>query len=280
MVSIIIPTLNERANVRAIVAAIKTVLTGQSYEIIFVDDSNDETPALLREMARRERRVRFIHRYGQRGLGTAVALGFRMAQGESLGVMDADLQHPPELLPIMLERLESGSADLVIPSRFLPGAANGIGSGRRLVSRAARGTAWLFLSRSRLSSDPLGGFFMVKKSCLAGVALNPIGWKILLEILVKGRFRRIVELPYVFQSRRADRSKMSGREVWNCLRHILRLVRDSPVERRVWQSRAWACCCLPFSGRGRPFRRSGKKSSPPRSRCCPETTGEWVRRPG
>lgn len=235
MLSVIIPTFNEKENVRAISRKISETLKGYDFEIFFVDDSTDETPAILKEISSQNKNVRFVHRDSQRGLATAVAMGFREAHGDVLSVMDADLQHPPKLLRAMLARVISG-ADLVVPSRFIQGGDDGGLCGiRKVISRTARLIAWLFLKRSRTTTDPMSGFFMMKKSVVDEVELNPVGWKILLEVLVKGNFEQIAEIPYRFQPRAGDCSKMSSKEQLNYIHHIMRLVANSPEDSRFWK---------------------------------------------
>ncbi len=235
MLSIIIPTFNEKENVRKISRKISDILKDNDYEIFFVDDSTDVTPNILEEVSAGNENIRFIHREHRRGLATAVALGFRKTTGDILCVMDADLQHPPELLKTMLDKIMSG-AELVVPSRFIHGSDDGgLRRNRKLISITARLMAWFFLRRARTLSDPMSGFFMMKRHVIEGIELDPVGWKILLEILVKGRFDQIVEIPYRFRPRRGDSSKMSVKEQLNYLHHIMRLVSVSSEDSRFWK---------------------------------------------
>jgi dolichol-phosphate mannosyltransferase len=232
MLSIIIPTFNERDNVFALAQRIKLVLGGIAYELIFVDDSQDDTPERLAELAVIDSSVRFIHRQHQRGLATAVVRGFEMARGDTFMVMDADLQHPPDLLIAMLDALETG-ADIVISSRFIPGGSDGgLGPLRKLISVTARFMATASLLALREVTDPTSGFFAVRRNVLEGVELRPIGWKILIEVVARGHVKRIVEIPYAFRARKAGESKMSFQEQFNYVRHLARLVlwtRRSPA---------------------------------------------------
>ena len=118
--SVIIPTRNEGENCAAIARRIASVLVNCSYEIVFVDDSTDTTVQVLNRLAAEDRHVRYIHRWNERGLGTAVVTGMALARGRYMAVMDCDFQHPAELLPVMLRAMDEG-ADLVIPSRFIGG---------------------------------------------------------------------------------------------------------------------------------------------------------------
>jgi len=234
--SIIVPTFNERDNVRIVVDRIDQAMkdTTDSYEIWFVDDSRDDTPIILEKLANQHPHVHYLHRDNGRGLATAVVAGFQQATGEYLVVMDADLQHPPEILPNILERLQSGT-DVVIPSRFVKGGSDGgLNSLRKLVSWTARSVGRLAVARIRQISDCTGGYFGLHRNVIADVELDPIGWKILLEILVKGNYQTVHEIPYVFHARDAGESKMSIHEQWNYLRHLAKLIWNSPEERRFY----------------------------------------------
>jgi dolichol-phosphate mannosyltransferase len=233
--SIVIPTYNEKENIRFIVERIRDIMrrVNKSYEILFVDDSSDDTPAILAEASRRYPEVRYLHRTGERGLATAVAMGFEHAKGENIIVMDADLQHPPELIPFILKRLTL--AEVVIPSRFINGGSDGGLNGfRKFVSWTARLLGQLSLRRLRNISDCTGGFFGLRRSVIQGVKLEPVGWKILMEVLVRGTYSRVHEIPYSFQVRDAGNSKMCVREQLNYLRHIVKLVVNSPEDRRFY----------------------------------------------
>ena len=234
--SIIVPTYNEGSNVRVLTERIMGVLqsTIRDYEIIFVDDSSDDTPIILECLTEQFPRVRYIHRIKERGLGSAVVNGFSLAIGEYLVVMDADLQHPPELLPEMMKSLKEGN-QLVIPSRFITGGSYGdLNFSRKLISWGARAIARLALKKARLVSDCTGGFFGLHRSVIDGVDLNPIGWKIMLEIIVKGRYRSFSEIPYAFATRDLDQSKMNFEEQVNYLKHIAFLVMSSPEDRKFF----------------------------------------------
>lgn len=233
ILSVVIPTYNERDNVVKIAQYIGETLKA-NYEIIFVDDSSDDTPQILQELSQKDSHVRFEHRENERGLGTAVVRGFALASGDTIGVMDADLQHPPEVLLDMLKAIENG-ADIVIPSRFIPGGDDGgLSIGRKLVSATARYIGKASLKKLRPISDATSGFFMFQKKVIEGTKLQPIGWKILIEILARGQYTKVVEIPYKFRARAAGESKMSLQEQWNYIRHLARLISDSPEDRRFY----------------------------------------------
>lgn len=234
MISIIVPTYNEKGNIPILSERIRGALRGESFEVIFVDDSTDDTPQRLAEIAHQYPEFRYIHRENEQGLATAVIRGFESAKGDILAVMDADLQHPPELLTEMLSQIQRG-ADLVLPSRFMNGGGDrGLPFHRKVISKGARLIGQIALHSVRKVTDPMSGFFMLRKSVLKGIQWNPIGWKILLEILVKGHYKNVVEVPYEFQERLQDESKMSLKEQLNYLRHVSRLVWSSPEDRRFF----------------------------------------------
>lgn len=233
--SIIVPTFNESENVEELEREIRAAIDSRfNYEVIFIDDSSDDTPIVLRRLAEQHPSVRFEHRTHERGLGTAVVRGFGLATGDVLTVMDSDLQHPPSMLVQMMAEIQSG-ADMVIPSRFVPGGSDGgLSLHRKIISAGARYLGKITLRSLREISDPTSGFFMFRRSGISGAKLQPIGWKILIEVLVRGQFSHIVEPPYQFKSRNAGESKMSLREQWNYVRHLLKLVVVSPVDRRFY----------------------------------------------
>jgi dolichol-phosphate mannosyltransferase len=233
--SIIIPTFNERNNVRILAAKISSLFQEKhfSYEIIFVDDSQDDTPMILEEICQQDKNVKYIHRSNERGLASAVVSGFLHSQGNHIIVMDADLQHPPDLLPLMMKRLET--CDIVIPSRFIQGGSDGgLNVLRKLVSGVARGIGYIFIKKLRSISDSTSGYFGLKRSVIEQADLNPIGWKILIEILVKGKYQTVHEIPYSFVARKAGQSKMNYTEQWNYLKHIGRLMMYYPEHRRFY----------------------------------------------
>lgn len=180
------------------------------YGIIVVDDdSQDGTAEVAEQYARRDSRVRVFVRKGERGLAGAVIHGWERTDADLLGVIDADLQHPPEVLPSLITPVLDG-ADIAIASRYANG--NGVSDWnkfRLFVSRAGT-LATAPLQRKELRvKDPLSGFFIVRRECLQDVKLQPKGFKILLEILVKGRIHKAVEVPFRFGNRHAGESKAS-----------------------------------------------------------------------
>ena len=226
MLTIIVPTFNEGNNpvtlTHAVCEAMQEV-SGHDFEILFVDDSSDETPALLEQLSRENSKVRYIHRENERGLGSAVIRGFQEARGEWLAVMDSDLQHPPSILPQMLAQADEG-IDLIAPSRFIPGGSDGgLFLHRKLVSLVARKLCWILLPRTRPFSDPTGGLFLIRRNVLSGWSFDGGSWKILIEIIVRGHFFKVAEVPYHFRARDMGTSKMNVAAQIDYICHLLRL---------------------------------------------------------
>jgi dolichol-phosphate mannosyltransferase len=225
--SVVIPTRNEAGNVGALHDQLSRALHGHDYEVIVVDDSNDsETRTLLRDICAADRRWRLIERPAdeQTGLGTAVTTGFAASRGGAVCVMDGDLQHPPEIIPKLLAQTQGG-ADLAIASRYMKGGSRAglAGPSRLWVSRACTWLAHLIFPETQRTSDPLTGFFCCKRRYLAGLELRPMGFKILLELLVCTPTLKVADVPFVFGARNAGESKASTRQGILFLRHLLSL---------------------------------------------------------
>ncbi|TML25721.1 MAG: glycosyltransferase family 2 protein [Actinobacteria bacterium] len=226
--SIVIPTFNEGANIVPLLARLSAVLPATDTEIIIVDDSTDDTPAIVRSAARTcPIPVRLHHRAEPTGgLGGAVVEGLRMAQGVWLVVMDADLQHPPESVPDLVAAGIRDGADLVVASRYVSrGSSSGLADPyRHLVSQGSRVvTKVLFRTPLIQVSDPMSGFFTVRASSLELSELRPLGYKVLLELVVRNRPGRVVEVPYEFAPRHAGESKSTVAEGLRFVRHLARL---------------------------------------------------------
>lgn len=224
-ISIVVPTYNEKENVGNLVNQIDYALRGIPYEVIFVDDSTDETPDAIRKVMEENANVRMEHRTQEKGLATAVLKGFSLANGDYIAVMDADLQHPPAILRSMYAVLESG-ADFCVPSRFIPGGSDGgLGPYRKLVSGVARYIGKILLPCLRKITDPTSGLFMFRKAVIDGADMRPIGWKIMVEVLATGTYRTVVEIPYKFQARPAGESKLSSKVTMEYLMQIKDLMK-------------------------------------------------------
>jgi dolichol-phosphate mannosyltransferase len=226
-VSIVVPTYNEADNIAELVARIEAAVDGLTAEIIVVDDSSDETPdVVLREAARSALPIRLIHRdVATGGLSGAVVAGLEASRGRWSVVMDGDLQHPPELIPVLVASGESESADVVVASRHIAGGADAGLSGalRHLVSTGATVlTRAMFPIKLRDCTDPMTGFFAVRRSSVDLSTLRPHGFKILLEILARTPLT-VVEEPFVFAERHAGESKADLRQGFTFLAQIAAL---------------------------------------------------------
>jgi dolichol-phosphate mannosyltransferase len=226
--SLIVPTYNESRNLEELLGQLTAVLEPRlsgEYEIVVVDDdSPDETWAIAMRIAERLPMVRVMRRRGEKGLSTAVIRGWQAARGEVLAVIDADLQHPPEVLARLWESIEAG-ADLAVASRHVEGGGVSDWSAlRRALSRGAQllGLAVLPSVVGRVT-DPMSGYFMVRRSAIADAEMSSLGYKILLEVLGRGRVRSIAETGYVFRERTAGESKVTARLYLDYLRHLVRL---------------------------------------------------------
>jgi dolichol-phosphate mannosyltransferase len=226
LLSIVIPTYNERENLPELFRRIHEALSkqGMKYEIIIVDDNSPDGTADLAEELSNNYRVKVVRRPGKLGLSSAVLDGVKVAEGDVVAVMDADLQHPPELLPKMLQALING-CDIVVASRYVEGGSvEGWTFIRKLISKGAIMIARILIPKVRNVKDPVSGFFMFKKEVIEGRHdLNPKGFKILLEVLVKGKYDKVCEIPYRFGLRHKGRSKLGSGEILNYLVHVITL---------------------------------------------------------
>lgn len=226
-ITVIVPTFNERDNVAELVTRVSTALGGREAEILFVDDSTDDTAAEVERVAAGAvLPVRVIHRSENTGgLGGAVMRGLASAAGDVCIVMDGDLQHPPELIPALVSRFEQGDVDVVAASRYVGGGdSRGLGTAVRFgISRAATWiTKAMFPRRLARSTDPMTGFFLVDRRRLELSSLQPRGFKILLEILARSDVR-IAEVPMEFSERRNGTSKATLRQGATFVAHLTRL---------------------------------------------------------
>ena len=224
-VSIVVPSYNESGNVGPLVEQIDVALVGIDHEIIFVDDSKDNTPDVIAAIAKEKPHVKLHHRVGETGLATAVLKGFQLAEGDYVACMDADLQHPPVILKYMYYALESG-ADFCVPSRFIPGGSDGgLNLYRKLVSATARYIGIVLLPCLRKITDPTSGLFMFRREAIKDADLRPIGWKIMVEVLAMASYDSVIEIPYAFQERPTGESKLSKKVTMEYLMQIKDLMK-------------------------------------------------------
>ncbi len=219
--SVILPTYNEKENIKIIIPKIYDIFKkeGITGEILVIDDDSIDGTGYTAQLLPQEYPVVVHIRKKERGLATAVMKGFELAKGDICLVMDADLSHPVEKIPEMIGPIIQGQCDITVGSRYISGGGCLNWSlGRRIVSRVSG-----FLARgvTRLS-DPTSGFMAVRKDVLAGVKLDPIGWKIVLEVVVKTK-ARLKEVPIVFCDRQFGVSKLDSRIKKEYLLHLWRL---------------------------------------------------------
>jgi dolichol-phosphate mannosyltransferase len=226
--SLVLPTYNESENIQDIIRILSDLLDRSlpgNYELIVVDDdSPDRSWKLALELLPYYPQLRVMRRQTERGLSTAVIRGWQVARGQILGVIDADLQHPPEVLLKLLSEMERG-ADLALASRHVEGGGVSEWSIiRRFLSRGAQTLGLIILPEviGRLS-DPMSGYFMVRRSAIAGKTLSPVGYKILIEVAARGKIRWIAEAGYVFQERQAGESKVTWKQYLEYIQHLCRL---------------------------------------------------------
>jgi len=228
LLSLIVPTYNERQNIEPLVARTGKTLaaTGELFELIIVDDNSpDGTAGEVRRLQPERPWLKLLVREDERDLSTAVLAGWKMAQGEILGVMDGDLQHPPEVLLQLLEAMRGARGEIVVASRNVEhGSVSDWKFRRRIISWTATLLAVVLLpAKIRRVKDPMSGFFLLRRTVVERRALKPLGYKILLEVLARGNYEKAVEVPYVFEERARGGSKISLVQVWRYLVHLMRI---------------------------------------------------------
>ncbi|NJL87303.1 MAG: glycosyltransferase [Leptolyngbyaceae cyanobacterium SM1_1_3] len=226
--SLIVPTYNESQNVAKIIEQLTQLLDDLipgDYELVLVDDNSpDQTWQVAQALIPQYPQLRVMRRETERGLSSAVIRGWQVAKGEILGVIDADLQHPPEILIQLLHPMRAGT-DLAVASRHVSGGGVSDWSiVRRFLSRGAQVLGLLIVPNvvGRVS-DPMSGYFMVRRQAIAGPHLNPMGYKILLEVIGRGQIKTIGEVGYVFQEREDGESKVTWKHYLTYLGHLVRL---------------------------------------------------------
>src|SRR5215204_5507418 len=229
LLTLVIPTRNEADNVPRLVGELKESLSGVDYRVVFVDDSTDQTPEVIRSLREEDDRIVLIHREGAErdgSLSTAVTTG-----------MDADLQHPPEKVREMLEEARTSGADVVVASRYAKGGSYEGLSGplRKVVSVGTKSLAQIVFKEARKTTDPLSGFFLVRNEAISGIQFRPTGFKILLEVLVCAPELKVVEVPLNFRARNAGVSKANFRQGLEYLAHISSLFWYVPSAGRFWK---------------------------------------------
>jgi dolichol-phosphate mannosyltransferase len=240
LLTVVVPTRNEANNVPVLMRELRESLVGIDYRVVFVDDSTDRTPEVIRGLCEEDGRITLIHRSDAErdgGLSTAVTTGMEVFAGmtEYTCVMDADLQHPPEKVREMLDLARS--ADVVVASRYaMHGSYTGLpGSVRRGISVGSKYLAQVVFKEARKTSDPMAGFFLVRNEAISGIQFRPMGFKILLEILVCAPELKVVEVPLNFRTRHSGVSKATFRQGLEYLAHMISLFWYVPSAGRFWK---------------------------------------------
>ena len=235
--SVVIPTFNESYGISKILRSLYSSLTELQikFEIILVDDdSPDNTWEIAAELLEEIPELTVIRRVGAKGLATAVICGWQHSNGRLLGVMDGDGQHPVGVVKDLFTVFSDKNNEVAIASRYLPhGGIKKWSLSRRLLSRGAQTLGQLLLPGAiGTINDPMSGFFIVKRSIITKTELDPVGYKILLEILARSQTNKIQEVPYVFLERSSGKSKVALSHYSSYLRHLLRL-RVQPLRSRA-----------------------------------------------
>jgi dolichol-phosphate mannosyltransferase len=225
-IALVIPTLHEVESLGVLLDRVLRALksSGAAFEILVVDDdSRDGTEELVKAYAREDERIRLLIRKGERGLSGAILHGWQHTDAGILAVMDADMQHPPHMLSDLVRAMQQGN-DLVVGSRYACGGRLGEWNpARKFISAAA---VWVTLPIQRASlrvCDPMSGFFMVRRRCIQSLMFQATGFKLLLEILVRGHLTSVCEVPFSFGSRAAGKSKASIKVALDYLQLLVRL---------------------------------------------------------
>jgi len=225
--SVVVPTYDEASNIEALLRGLHRTLssTGVGFEVLVVDDdSPDRTWEVAGALVDDLPGLRVLRRRGASGLATAVTCGWAHARGELLGVIDGDGQHPPEVMADLLTAMDDRT-DVAVASRHVAGGGvSNWSTARRLLSRGAQALGLLLLPGTvGRVTDPMSGYFVVRREVVADTDLNPVGYKILLEVLARGDVRGVVERPYVFLERQRGQSKVAIGHYVGYLRHLMRL---------------------------------------------------------
>lgn len=226
--ALVVPTFNERERLPELVRAIFAAYAagGVDGQLVIVDDNSPDGTGDVADELARSFPIKVVHRAGKLGLGTAVIEGFDAAAAEIVGVIDADLSHPPDLVPRMLSVLQQEGADIVIGSRYIPGGGTrNWEMSRVLMSRFA----CLLARRLTPVRDPTSGFFLIRRERARGVTISAGGFKICLELLIRSEPKLVIEVPYVFAGRTVGESKMNWKEAAGYLRQL----RDLHAYRRT-----------------------------------------------
>ena len=224
---LVIPTLNEAGNIQQVLDRSIGALSATSctWRILVVDDASaDGTVDIVREYAKTDPRIDLLIRHGERGLAGAITYGWAHSSADLLGVIDADLQHPPELIPALIAEVSNGT-DIAIASRYVkPHSMDEWNPLRRLISRLSIAASRPLQRPALQVKDPMSGFFVLRRECIEGLRFQQSGFKLLLEILAKGRIETASEVPFTFTVRQKGRSKAN---LWTAVHYLLLLLKLS-----------------------------------------------------
>ena len=223
----IVPTYNEAASLPLLVERLAPAMRDREWELVVVDDGSPDGTADVAEKLGARHPVRVLRRAGKAGLASAVIAGMKEARGDVLVVMDADLSHPPEVVPGLVDAIDAG-ADLAVGSRYVKGGGTrDWPMRRRVVSRVACMMGSVLVP----VRDATSGFFAIRRRAIDGVRLNAIGFKIGLEVIARARAARIVEVPYTFRDRELGKSKFGRREIVQYVVQLGQIARDKALGR-------------------------------------------------
>ena len=222
-ITLVIPTYNESANLPVLLEKVFSVFSESNLNgkvIVVDDDSPDGTWKVAEGLKEKYTGLEVLRRLNERGLSSAVLKGFSVSTSEILGVMDADLSHPPEKIPELIAPILSGEADITIGSRYIDKGESGDWALRRKISSRLATLAVIGLTNVK---DPMSGFFFLKREVLENVELSPKGFKIALEILVRGKYDRVVEVPIIFRDRMYGETKLNSGVILDYICQVVKL---------------------------------------------------------
>ena len=223
-----VPTYNEAGSLPLLVDRLVKAFAGREWELVVVDDGSPDGTADIADDLGKTHPIKVVRRAGKAGLASAVVAGFAAARGDTLLVMDADLSHPPEVAPTLVDAIVNG-ADLAVGSRYVAGG--GVMDWpmkRQIVSRVACLMGQVLVP----VRDSTSGFFALRRAVVDGVKLNPIGFKIGFEVMARGKYKKVVEVPYTFRDRELGSSKFGQREVVQYVQQLGQVARDRLLRRR------------------------------------------------
>ncbi len=221
--TLVIPTYNESQNLPILLEKVFRAFNDSGIDgrvIVVDDDSPDGTWRRADELKKKYARLEVLRRIDKRGLSSAVLDGFALSDSAVLGVMDADLSHPPEKIPELLAPIFKGEADIVVGSRYVESGGTGDWALRRKISSRIASLAVIGLTKVK---DPMSGFFFLRRDVIKNASLSPKGFKIALEILVRGKYDRVLEVPIIFQDRIYGETKLDSGVIWDYLCQVMKL---------------------------------------------------------